>query len=352
MYTYYDRERDEQTMRAYAPTPGNVARGGIYAGLALGAGLTARHLVKNEYNAPGSKLQEWAKNKFTGVAFDGPDGFKNMVKAFNKNKWEHVFNDKFTGGIHSWASFGATGSFKGAGVKNVWNEFAEASKGGLWTKLKRESFLKSPFKMSSATNSIQFESEKLAQEAYATWSEKLGSAQKVSNARARAAFDMYEPATPKININGNKVSMTKSGARGVARPRIAGIGVAAGIAAMTINSEMKQDGMSGMATGVAKVAAMSVGSKVGGIIGAAVLGTPGAFIGQAVGAIGGDMAVDLVKGYAKLGHRLTTPDTGGYFKDSEMGMTMRQRSLNAIRTSQFNIRSDFGNEARMLSAGY
>lgn len=100
---------------------------------------------------------------------------------------------------------------------------------------------------------------------------------------------------------------------------------------------------------------MAAGSAIGTGIGSAILpgiGTvAGALIGSAVGMIGGDSIIGAVKWMKSKGREWTHPDLGGNFKDSKGSQTMRQRSLLAIRTSQFNVRSGFGQEAIRLAIG-
>jgi hypothetical protein len=98
-----------------------------------------------------------------------------------------------------------------------------------------------------------------------------------------------------------------------------------------------------------------VGAKAGAIAGTAlfpVVGTiAGAVIGGLAGGLAGYSAVDTIKWMKHKGRAWTRPDLGGGFRDTAMTQTMRARSLEAIRTSQFNVRSNLGNEAVRLATG-
>jgi hypothetical protein len=117
---------------------------------------------------------------------------------------------------------------------------------------------------------------------------------------------------------------------------------------------------SGLPLGIAKTgmsfAGMAAGQTMGAMLGSAVLpviGTAiGALAGGAIGGLAGDSVIDTVKWLKSKGRQWGHPELGGGFKDSSMGQTMRARSLNAIQTSQFNVRSNLGNEAVRLTMGY
>lgn len=127
----------------------------------------------------------------------------------------------------------------------------------------------------------------------------------------------------------------------------------------SMTQELQQSGhSSGLAVGAIRTTAsltgMAVGQTIGAIVGSAVpvVGTAvGAVVGAFAGGMAGDQVVDIVKWMKSKGRQWTHPDLGGSFKDSIHGQTMRQRSLNAIYTSQFNIRSNLGNEAIRLTMG-
>ena len=67
---------------------------------------------------------------------------------------------------------------------------------------------------------------------------------------------------------------------------------------------------------------------------------------QAYGAIAEQNTKVMEQGYAQKGKF-----GSGYFDMSEAGYTMRQRSLNAIRSNGLNTQSVFGNEARTYFRG-
>lgn len=117
---------------------------------------------------------------------------------------------------------------------------------------------------------------------------------------------------------------------------------------------------SAIATGIARTSLSLGGAAVGQGIGAAVgsmifpiLGTTiGAVAGGMIGGTIGDSVIDVAKWLKHKGREWTRSNLGGNFSDSRMGYTMRQRSLNAISTSQFNVRANLGSEATRLATGY
>ena len=96
-----------------------------------------------------------------------------------------------------------------------------------------------------------------------------------------------------------------------------------------LSSELEGEGFSGFGT----AAATEMGAQAFGRI------------GMAAGGLAAYGAVEALRGASRLGRQWGVPELGGSFKDSQGSMTMRQRSLNAIRTSMFNVRSQLGNEA-------
>lgn len=116
---------------------------------------------------------------------------------------------------------------------------------------------------------------------------------------------------------------------------------------------------SALAEGLGRTALSFAGMGVGNLLGAGIgtaimpgIGTiAGALIGSVAGSIGGDSIIGAVKWMKHKGREWTHPDLGGGFKDSKGSQTMRQRSLLAINTSQFNVRSGFGQEAIRLAIG-
>lgn len=130
--------------------------------------------------------------------------------------------------------------------------------------------------------------------------------------------------------------------------------------AMTINSELdeRQDAL-GLVTGIGKEVSaiagarlgMVAGSPVGRFLGAGLPGMSriGTIAGGAVGGILGYGVLSGLQAMSKMGRSWSYPELGGSFIDSAESQTMRARSLNAIRTSQFNIRSELGNEALRLA---
>lgn len=101
-----------------------------------------------------------------------------------------------------------------------------------------------------------------------------------------------------------------------------------GGASSAISGGLTKVGISGLANG-----ALTMGATVG----LTALMTSG----QIASAVWQNNAQQMAKGYAsngKLG--------SGHFNMTESGYTMRQRSLNAIRSNGMNMQSALGNEAR------
>lgn len=91
----------------------------------------------------------------------------------------------------------------------------------------------------------------------------------------------------------------------------------------------------------------AVGSTLGHVL--ASKAPWGGYLGMGVTSIAGAMvgygALDVLDKARELGRKWSTPETGGKYMDSSAAMSMRQRSMLAIKTSQFNLRSELGNEA-------
>lgn len=101
-----------------------------------------------------------------------------------------------------------------------------------------------------------------------------------------------------------------------------------GGASSAISGGLTKVGISGLANG-----ALTMGATVGLT---ALMAS-----GQIASAVWQNNAQQMAKGYAsngKLG--------SGHFNMTESGYTMRQRSLNAIRSNGMNMQSALGNEAR------
>lgn len=101
-----------------------------------------------------------------------------------------------------------------------------------------------------------------------------------------------------------------------------------GGASSAISGGLTKIGISGLANG-----ALTMGATVGLT---ALMAS-----GQIASAVWQNNAQQIAKGYAsngKLG--------SGHFNMTESGYTMRQRSLNAIRSNGMNMQSALGNEAR------
>lgn len=128
-------------------------------------------------------------------------------------------------------------------------------------------------------------------------------------------------------------------------------GVAMGLFSMGWEMDAKQGSLTGVATGAAKEVGGLAGARIGAFIGS-IGGPVGAGVGMLAGGALGVMGVDWIGKAAKMGRRWSMPELGGNFRDSMESMTMRQRALNSIRTSQFNVRNALGNEASFLQLGY
>ena len=144
-------------------------------------------------------------------------------------------------------------------------------------------------------------------------------------------------------------------------------GVAPAFAMWAMNNEVDQYGVSGLATGPVKEVMATVGARLGiaggSSLGAAMGGTAGTLgraVSTGIGGLAGGAALGMV-GYtimdtmrqmAKMGRNWSLPETGGNYQDSFFAQSMRQRSMNMIRTSSFNIRSELGNEATHIFRGF
>lgn len=128
----------------------------------------------------------------------------------------------------------------------------------------------------------------------------------------------------------------------------------------SVNQEFQTGSNAAIGKGLFKEVASQVGTRLGQGLGSSLGhmlgGKAGSYVGMGAGFIGGGIlgysALSMVQGLAKMGRRWTLPETGGNFQDSVEAQTMRQRALNVIRTSQFNMRSELGNEATRLYMGY
>lgn len=134
---------------------------------------------------------------------------------------------------------------------------------------------------------------------------------------------------------------------------------AIGSTLMTVGEEFTNNSHpSSLVIGATREAAGLTGGFIGQGIGAAIgtIGGPigtlaGGLIGGMLGGMQGYQVPEMIGWMKSKGRQWTMPEVGGRFKDSQMGQTMRQRSLNAISTSQFNVRSALGNEASRLVFG-
>jgi len=131
-------------------------------------------------------------------------------------------------------------------------------------------------------------------------------------------------------------------------------------AMMNINEQFEKVGDSraigrGVVQTGAELAGGFVGQGVGALIGLAVGGPIGAMAfglaGSALGALAGSQSMNVYDALKIAGRKWTNPELGGGIIDNAATQTMRARSLNAIRTSQFNIRSAIGNEAFYMNTG-
>lgn len=101
-----------------------------------------------------------------------------------------------------------------------------------------------------------------------------------------------------------------------------------GGASSAISGGLTKVGISGLANG-----ALTMGATVGLT---ALMAS-----GQIASAVWQNNAQQMAKGYASNGEL-----GSGHFNMTESGYTMRQRSLNAIRSNGMNMQSALGNEAR------
>lgn len=135
--------------------------------------------------------------------------------------------------------------------------------------------------------------------------------------------------------------------------------IAVGIGLWTMKAEMDKRGdIGGLVTGAAMEVTAQAGFRIGNIAGTAIGhklsgglafgASAGGMITGAIAGMAGYMAIDAALEISKVGRRWSTPDLGGSYADSATAMTMRQRSMNSIKTSQFNIRNELGREALML----
>lgn len=172
--------------------------------------------------------------------------------------------------------------------------------------------------------------------------------------RAANAFDRSVHEAWPLSIRRNKLNKTGK----VGKTSFAGI---LGLSFAT--DTMRETGnISGLAIGFANEALAGVGAGLGKGIGSALgRGLGGKFvfskmigggIGMMAGAMIGYMGIGMLQDMSKKGRRWALPELGGNFVDTKESATMRQRSLNAIRTSQFNVRNELGQEAYRLATGY
>lgn len=190
----------------------------------------------------------------------------------------------------------------------------------------------------------------------------------------RAALDAFSPKksglygfkgeTPAIRAAKIQAmnDFTKHGKQiSVRASRVLKIPMMPGIsAAMSVSTEFENNSHpSSLSIGLAREAlgqpGAVIGSQLGAMVGLSALGGVGGIVGGIGGGIAGYMigssVVDMVGWMKKMGRQWSRPDTAGGFQDSSGAMTMRARSLNAIRTSQFNVRSSLGDEASRLYFG-
>lgn len=106
----------------------------------------------------------------------------------------------------------------------------------------------------------------------------------------------------------------------------------------------EKDHFSGFYEGLASEGTAIIGARIGGALGG-FAGPVGKLVGMALGGIIGYSTIGLVEKASKMGRSWSMPELGGNYEDTAEAMTLRQRSLNSIRTSQFNVRNELGNEA-------
>lgn len=126
---------------------------------------------------------------------------------------------------------------------------------------------------------------------------------------------------------------------------------------VNVDEAVNQSGKSfGAYVGAGEYIGGALGARVGGIAGGAIgnLVAPvvGGYIGSALGMLAGGMiGYSIVPTLYKMTQQMQkwgSPETGGMFFDNMQTMTMRQRSILAIRTSQLNYRNELGREAQIL----
>lgn len=126
---------------------------------------------------------------------------------------------------------------------------------------------------------------------------------------------------------------------------------------INIDEAVNQSGKSfGAYIGAGEYLGGAIGARVGAIAGSLVgnLVAPvaGGYIGSALGMLAGGMiGYSVVPTLYKMAQQMQkwgSPETGGMFLDNMQTMTMRQRSMLAIRTSQLNYRNELGREAQIL----
>jgi len=141
------------------------------------------------------------------------------------------------------------------------------------------------------------------------------------------------------------------------RAVVFGPGIEPFFAAIMSKGEMESEGKTfGAYVGLGSAAGGIIGTRVGALAGKAVGatfgGTAGMYIGSAIGMLtGGMLGMEVAPTLYKMAQSMRawgSPETGGTFMDNRMTMTMRQRSMLAIRTSQMNLRSELGREAQVL----
>jgi len=170
-----------------------------------------------------------------------------------------------------------------------------------------------------------------------------------NKAARQSAIEAYQNAKRgyvKQMVGNKKIGFTK-----VAKTPFALKGpVGMAFATLGMTMELESEGLKGLLTGPARELGGTIGASIGMNIGG-MFGPIGSMIGGIAGGMLGYQAIDIFTSMSEKGRQWSTPDMGGRFRDSIGAQTMRQRSLNAIRTSQFNIRSEMGNEALRIATG-
>lgn len=313
MYTPYDRERDEQN---FTPSLNKVYAG---AGIAAGA-LVGKSLLKQAsgylYNN-NEDLRGWYNHKFLG---------KGTSKSIDKGIYSDLFRS--TNPVKS-AKFLKT-------MKNIGLD--AASPAMIWRK---KGAMRDLGMVEAFGHDVNWRQG---------YRNLLSKGETKASIRANLAKN---PTYGGITVNGRKWN-----GRTLKAPLLAGLFTTA-----TINAEYDRSYTpTALYTGLASDLAGTIGGRVGMSIGSAIGfgltgGNPiGAAIGAGLGMVAGGAAgfqvfeaARTIKSYAR---KWTMPDLGGQFTDSFEAQTMRARSLNAIRTSQFNVRSELGNESIRLVTGY